>query len=58
MYFQRFFQTDVLIKFFIPLRPNQAISCENVILEKLEPGSTKKRGSRVPEMKFTCNSKM
>ena len=58
MYFDRYFQTDVLINFFIPLRRAEAITWENFVSAKLNPGSTKK-GYRLAGMKlFTCNRMM
>ena len=58
MYFYEYFQTDVLINFFIPLRPAEAIPWGNFILAKQDPGSTK-QGSRLAGMKlFACNCRM
>ena len=34
MYFCEYFQTDVLINFFIPLSRTEAITWENFVLEK------------------------
>ena len=57
MYFYGFFQTDVLINFFIPLGRAEAITCENFVPAKRDIGSTKE-GSRFAGMKlFTCNHK-
>ena len=53
-----FFQTDVLINFFIPLRRAEAITWENFVPGKWNPGSTKE-GSRLAGMKlFACNRKI
>ena len=58
MYFYRFFQTDVLINFFIPPRRAEAITWKNFVPAKRDPGSTKE-GSRLAGMKlFTCNRRM
>ena len=58
MYFYRFFQTDVLINFFIPSRRAEAITWKNFVPAKRDPGSTKE-GSRLAGMKlFTCNRRM
>ena len=58
MYFFGFFQTVVLINFFVPLRRAEAITWENFLPVKRDPGSTKK-GSRIAGMKlFTCNRKV
>ena len=58
MYFYGCFQIDVLINFFIPLRRAEAITWENFVPEKRDPGSTKE-GSRLAGMKlFTCNRRM
>ena len=55
MYFYRYFQTDVLINFFIPQRRAEAISWKNFVPATRYPGSTKV-GSRLAGMKiFTCN---
>ena len=55
MYFYGFFQTDVLINIFIPLRQAEAVTWENFVPGKRHPGSTKE-GYRLAEMKlFTCN---
>ena len=43
MYFYGYFQTDVFINFFILLRQVQAITRENFILAKQDPGSTTER---------------
>ena len=51
----QFFQTDVLINFFIPIRWAKAITWENFVPAKQDPGSTKE-GSRFSGKKlFTCN---
>ena len=58
MYFYGYFQTDVLSNFFIPLRLVEAITWENFVPAKRDPGSTKE-GSRLAGMKlFTCNGKI
>ena len=58
MYFYGYFQTGVLINFFIPLRRAEAITWENFVPAKRDPGSTKE-GSRIAGMKiFTCNRRM
>ena len=58
MYFYGFFQTDVLINFFISLRWDEGITWENFVPAKRDVGSTKE-GSRLPGMKiFTCNCKI
>ena len=58
MYFFGFFQTDVLVNLFIPLRRAQAITWESFVPEKRDPGSTTE-GSRLAGMKlFTCNHKI
>ena len=58
MYFYGYFQTDVLINFFIPLRRAEAITWENFVPAKRDPGSTIE-GSRLAGMKlFTCNRRM
>ena len=55
MYFCRYFQTDLLINFFIPLRRAEAITWESFVPAKRDPGSTKE-GSRLAGMKrFTSN---
>ena len=41
MYLYGFFQTDVLIAFFILLRWAEAITWENIVPEKRDPRSTK-----------------
>ena len=52
------FQTGVLINFFIPLRRAEAITSENFVPAKRDPGSTKE-GSRLAGMTlFTCNSRI
>ena len=46
---------NVLINFFIPLRRAEAVTWENFVPAKRNPGSTKE-GSRLAGMKlFTCN---
>ena len=51
MYFYAYF----LISFFIPPRQDEAITWENFVPAKRDPGSTKE-GSRLAGMKrFTCN---
>ena len=58
MYFYGYFQTDALINFFIPLKWAEAITWENLVLAKRDPGSIKE-GSRLARMKlFTCNCRM
>ena len=58
MYFYGYFQTDVLINFFIPIRRAEAITWENFVPTKQDPGSTKE-GSCLAGMKlFTCNCRM
>ena len=47
MYFYGYFQTNVLINFFIPLRRAEATTRENFVPAKRDPGSTKE-GSRFP----------
>ena len=52
------FSTDVLIIFFIPLRRAEAITWENFVPAKRDPGSTKV-GSRLAGMKlFPCNHRI
>ena len=51
-----FFQTDVLINFFIPLRRAEAITWENFVSAKRDPGSTNK-GSRLAGMKLSTGSR-
>ena len=51
MYLYGYFQTDVLINFFIPLRRADANTCENFVPAKRDPGSTKE-GSRLAGIKF------
>ena len=58
MHFYGYFETDVLINFFIPLRRAEAIAWKNFVPAKRDPGSTKE-GSRLAGMKlFTCNCRM
>ena len=58
MYFHGYFQTDVLVNFFISLGRAETIAWENFVLAKRDPGSTKE-GSHLAGMKlFTCNRKM
>ena len=58
MYFYGYFQTDVLINFFIPLKWAEAITWENFVPAKRDPGSTIE-GSCLGGMKlFTCNRRM
>ena len=58
MYFYGFFQTDVLINFFIPLRGAEAITWENFVPGMRDLGSTKE-GSRLVGMKLlACNRKI
>ena len=58
MHFYGFFQTGVLINFFTPFRSAEAITWENFVPAKWDPGSTKE-GSRLAGMKpFTCNRKV
>ena len=58
MYFYEFFQTDVLINFFIPLRVRVWVTWKNFVPAKRDPGSTKE-GSRLAGMKlFTRNRRM
>ena len=57
MDFYGFFQTDVLITFFIPLRRTEAITWENFVPGKRDRSSAKE-GSHLARMKFfTCNRK-
>ena len=58
MYLYGYFQIDVLINFFIPLRREDAITWKNFVPTKRDPGSTKE-GSRLAGMKpFTRNRRM
>ena len=58
MRFYGYFQTDVLINFFTPLRRAEAITWENFVPAKRDHDS-KKEGSRLAGMKlFTCNRRM
>ena len=58
MYFYGFFQTDVLINFFIPLRQAESITWENFGPGKRDLDSTKE-GSHLARIKlFTCNRKI
>ena len=58
MYFYGYFQTDVLINLFIPLRQAEAITWGNFVPAKRDPGCAKE-GSRLAGMKlFTCNRRM
>ena len=58
MYFYGYFQTDVLINFFIPLRRAEAIIWENFVPAKRDRGSTIE-GSRLAGIKlFTSNRRM
>ena len=53
-----FFQTYVLINFFIPIRRAEAITSENFVPAKRDPINTIE-GSRFAGMKlFTCNRKI
>ena len=53
-----YFDAYVLINFFIPLRPAEAIKWENFVPAKMDPSSTK-QGARLAAMKlFTCNRRM
>ena len=55
MNFYGYSQTDVLINFFIPLTRAEAITWENFVPAKRDPGSTKEV-SRLAGMKlFKCN---
>ena len=49
--FYGLFQANVLINFFIPLRWDEAITCENFIPAKQDPGSVKE-GSCLARMKL------
>ena len=51
MYLYAYFQTGVLINFFIPLRRAEAITWKNFVPAKRDPGSTKER-SRLAAMKL------
>ena len=58
MYFYGYFQSDVLINFFIPLRQAETITWENFVPAKWDLGSTVE-GSRLAGMKlFTCSRRM
>ena len=53
-----FFQTNVLINFFISLRRDEATTWESFVSANRDPGSTNK-GSRLARMKlFTCSHNM
>ena len=55
MYFYGYFQTDVLINFFILLRQAEVITWENFVLAMQDFGSTKE-GSCLARMKLLrCN---
>ena len=51
MYFYGVFQTDVLIKFFIPFRPAKAITRKSFVPTKWDPGITEE-GYRLARMKL------
>ena len=51
MYFDEFFQTGVLINFFIPFRRVEVIKWENIVPAKRDPGSAKEE-SRLAGIKF------
>ena len=55
MYFYGFFQTDVLINFFISLRWAEAITWENFVPTKRDPGSTIEESHLSGMILFTCN---
>ena len=58
MYFFGLFQADVLLHFFISLRQAEAITWENFVPAKRDPGITKEE-SRLAGMKLSkCNRKM
>ena len=58
MTFYGCFQTDVLINSYIPLKRAEAITWENFVPAKRDPGSTK-GGSRLAGMKLLkCNRKI
>ena len=58
MTFSGYFQTDVLINSYIPLKRAEAITWENFVPAKRDPGSTK-GGSRLAGMKLLkCNRKI
>ena len=54
MYVHGFFQTDVLINFFIPLRRAKAITWGYFVLVKRDPGNSKDAGMNL----ITCNCKI
>ena len=47
MYFYGFFQTDLLINFFIPLTRAEAITWENFVPAKIWDSGSTKEGSRL-----------
>ena len=58
MYFYEFFQTDVIINFFIPLRRAEAIAWENFVPVNRD-SSSNKEGSRLARTKLlACNRKI
>ena len=58
MYFYRFFQTDVLINFFISLRRAEAITWEKFVPAKQNPDSTKEGSGLVGMKHITCIRKI
>ena len=58
MYFYGFFQIDLLINFFIPLRWAKSVTWKNFVLAKRDPGSTKEGFHLVKMNRFTCNRKI
>ena len=58
MHFYGYFQTDVLNNFFIPLRRAEAITWENLVPAKRDPGSTKEGSCLAGMNLFTCNRRM
>ena len=55
MYSGRYFQTDVLIDFFIPRRRAETITWENFVPAKQDSSSTKEGSHHVGIKLFTCN---
>ena len=58
MNFYGFFQTDVLINFFNPLTWAEAITLENFVPAKRDPGSTKEVSHLAGMKLFKCNSRI
>ena len=56
MYFHGFFQTDVLINFFIPLRRAEAITWENFFPAKRDPGSHRGKSNFLGQFLTMFNS--